>query len=491
MLGSLLKGRLRKHTRLSLGDAEAVDCHDTSRVGHRIRKQSQVVVVHGLLREDLIELLEERQTRGFNPEHVHDLVNVVRGTARGIHPREHRKLLKIGTLHIQHLEGLADLSTHASIAHKLVLDLAELETTDVGIAGDHHLQETLLDATTNGLNADLVRRQELEANRQVTLGVDQRARDLDLIGKLGSQLLRLQTRLNERHVENTATDELRGIQLHTHDPRTPHTVRLHREALLVLENLAILLQDRLAGSHRVLVDAHRLRNLTKRGLLNLAHLVDGGFLRVLNCGLQIERVARALRVLRGIQQLLNTRDTCRSVRLGRTRRVEGVQGELRRGLTNGLRRERTDHLTRVHLRLDVAEANVAHELLEEHLGHAMHDDRLLGSQVEAQERMEQTVARELGLELRELRDDIRRREIGLGGLRIAVLLNEAHHMHRSQDHVIALLATEGTAHDHIAILQDVLQEIGCLRHGLCEVRVDILGREREVLVELLQGHRDR
>ncbi len=491
VLGSLLKGRLRKHTRLRLRDAEAVHGHDPSRIGHRVCKEREVMLVHGLLREDLVELLEERQARGLNSEDVHNLVNVVRGRAGGVHAREHRKLLEIGTLHIQHLERLADLATHAAIAHKLVLDLAKLETPDVGISGDHHLQKAFLHAATDGLNADLVRRKELEANRQVTLGVDQRTGDLDLLREFGRQLLRLQSRLNERHIQDTTADKLGGIQLHTNDPRTTHTIRLHREPFVVLEDFAVLLQNGLTWSHRILVDPHRLRNLTQGRLLDFTHLVDGRLLRMLEGGFELQGVAWALRVLGGIQQLLNTRDTRRRIGLSRTRRVEGVERELRRGLTNGLCRKRADHLPRMNLGLDVAEPNVAHELLKEHLGHAMHDNGLLGSQVEPKQRMEQTVPRELGLELGELGDHIGGREIGLRGLRVAVLLNEARDVHWRQDHVIALLATEGTAHDHVAVLHDFVQEIRRLRHGLRKLGVDVVGGQRELLVELLQRHRDR
>lgn len=148
-----------------------------------------MVLIHRLLREDLIKLLKESQTRRLNTEDIHDLVNVIRGAAGVVDTREHCKLLEIGTLHIENLERLADLATHTPIADQLILDLTKLETTDIGIARHHHLQKTLLDATTDGLNANLVGRQELEANRQFTLCIDQGARDLNLLCKLGSQLL--------------------------------------------------------------------------------------------------------------------------------------------------------------------------------------------------------------------------------------------------------------------------------------------------------------
>lgn len=491
MLRGLLKGRLGKHTRFGLRDTEAIDRNNATRVGHRIRKQSQMVVVHRLLREDLVELLEQRKTRRLNSEDIHDLVNVVRSAAGVIDTRENRKLLEIGTLHIQYLERLTDLATHATIADQLIFDFAEIETTHARISGHDHLQKSLLDATTNGLNADLIGRQELEANRQFTLGIDEGAGNLHLLRKLGSQLLRLQTSLNLRHVQHTATNELRGIQLHTNHPRTANTVGLHREPLLVLQDFTILLQDRLARSHRILVDPHGLRDFTERRLLDLAHLVNGSLLRVLDVRLQLQSIARALRVLGGIQEFLNTRDTRRRIRLGRTCRVEGIERKLSGGLTDGLCGKCTDHLAGMNLSLDVAEANVTEEFRKEHLGQTMNHDGLLRSQVEAKESMEQAIARELVLELGELRNHLRRREIRLGGLRVAVLLKESRHMNGSQNHIITLLATERTPHDHFAILEDFLQEIRRLRHGLRELGIDVLGRECELLVELLQGHRDR
>lgn len=450
-----------------------------------------MVLVDSLLREDLIELLEQSQTRGLNSEDIHDLVNVVRCATGVVHTWNHRKLLQIRTLDIQHLERLRNLASHTPIAHKLILDFTELQATHTGISRDHHLQKTLLDATTNRFNADLVGSQELEANRQFALGVDERTRDFDLLSKLGGQLLRLETSLNLRHIKHTATNELRGIQLHANNPRTANTVRLHREPLLILQNLTILLQNRLPGSHGILVDPHRLRNFTERCLLDFTHLVNRSFLGMLDVCLQLERIARTLGILRCIQQLFNTRNTCRRIRLGRTRRVECVERKLRRGLTNGLRRKSTHHFTRMNLRLNVAEADITQELRKEHLGQTVNHNRLLGSQMEAEQCVEQAVARELILELCKLRDDLCRREIRLGGLRIAVLLKETRHMHGSHDHVIALLAMEHTTHNHIAILEDFVQEIGCLRHGLRELRIDIVGSQRELLVELLQRHRDR
>ena len=131
------------------------------------------MLVHSLLREDLIELLEQRKARGLHAEDIHNLVNVIRCATGVVHTREHRKLLKIGTLHIQHLERLRNLATHTSVAHELILDFTELETSDIGISRHHHLQKTLLDATTDGLNANLIGRQELEANRKFTLRVDE------------------------------------------------------------------------------------------------------------------------------------------------------------------------------------------------------------------------------------------------------------------------------------------------------------------------------
>ena len=185
-----------------------------------------MMLVHDLLREDLIEFLKQRQTSRFHSEHFHDLVNVIRRTTRGIHTRKNRKLLEIGTIHVQNLERLGDLATHTPITHQLVLDFAELQTTHIEISRDHHLQEALLHTLTQKLNADLVCRQELEANRKFTLGLDESTRDLNLVPELDRKLLRLQTSLNLRHIQHTATNELGGIQLNTNDPRTARAVVL-------------------------------------------------------------------------------------------------------------------------------------------------------------------------------------------------------------------------------------------------------------------------
>ena len=171
--------------------------------------------------------------------------------------------------------------------------------------------------------------------------------------------------------------------------------------------------------------------------------------------------------------------------------MEGIERELRRGLTNGLRRESTHHFTGMNLGLDVAEANVTQELREEHLGQTMDHDGLLGSQMESKESVEQTVARELVLELRELGDDLRRRKIRLGRLRVAVLLKETRHMNRSHNHIVTLLAVERTPHHHLTIHEDFVQKIRRLRDRLRELRIHILRYESKLLVELLESHRNR
>ena len=173
---------------------------------------------------------------------------------------------------------------------------------------------------------------------------------------------------------------------------------------------------------------------------------------MLDLRLQLQGIAWTLRVLGGRKKLLHTRNTRRRIRLGRTCRVEGIQRELCRGFTNGLSRKSTHHFTRMNLSLNVAEANVTQKLGEESLGQAMNENGLLGSQMESQKSVEETIARELVLELGEFGHHLRRREIRLCRLRIAVLLKETRNVNGSHNHIISLLAAEHTPHDHLAIL---------------------------------------
>jgi hypothetical protein len=75
--------------------------------------------------------------------------------------------------------------------------------------------------------------------------------------------------------------------------------------------------------------------------------------------------------------------------------VEGVQRQLRGRLTNRLRGQGTHHLTCMNLRLNVAEPDVAHQLIEQSLRETVHHDRLLRGEVVAQERVEGLVVGEL------------------------------------------------------------------------------------------------
>ena len=108
---------------------------------------------------------------------------------------------------------------------------------------------------------------------------------------------------------------------------------LQAELTIQLQGIAVLLHNRAGGDWiRVVVHADRLGDVTQSRPLNTLH--HGNRVIARHIAGKVRRVARPLRVGRCGQQLLDTRHTRRCIGLGRACRVEGVQGKLRRRLTD-------------------------------------------------------------------------------------------------------------------------------------------------------------
>jgi len=168
--------------------------------------------------------------------------------------------------------------------------------------------------------------------------------------------------------------------------------------------------------------------------------------------------------------------------------VEGVQGQLRRRFSNGLGSESTHHLAGVNDCLDVAVPDVAHEFIEQLGRQAVNHDRLLGSKVEPKQTVEDPVLGEGLDETGNGVDNVFGSEIGLDGIRIGILVDQALEINRCLKH-IHLAMTEDTVVEHGPVVDDVLYQI---RDGfgdrLVQEAIDVFGRECVLGVDVLQCH---
>ena len=143
--------------------------------------------------------------------------------------------------------------------------------------------------------------------------------------------------------------------------------------------------------------------------------------------------------------------------------MEGVERELRNGLTDRLGSEGTDHLARMHLALDILEPHLPNDFVEDCLGEPVFQDRATRSKVESEEAVEDTVGREPRLfhELGEFVHDICGGQVSLGRVRVGILLNHPLEMDRG-DHRILLDVCEHLLYQHVTILHEFVNEVGRL-----------------------------
>ena len=261
-----------------------------------------MVVVDLLLNEDLGTLLEDRQARGLNTEHIVNLVNVVRERAGSVHSREHHQLIQVRAVHIQNILLLLRISSHLLVVDQLVLDLAHVDTAHTIHACENCIEDLVL--------------QESQHRRVLDHILIKGDAQNDLVCRLVRMhtVQNLQTRVSELgddlcEIQNVTSSLLGVIQFETHNPRgcTRRLLR-NRKLLVECENVHVLLHNRATG-RRVIVDPNRLGNVAQSRALDLLHLGNRRILITRDLGQQIDRVARTLRVRRGRQQLLDTRNT--------------------------------------------------------------------------------------------------------------------------------------------------------------------------------------
>ena len=119
----------------------------------------------------------------------------------------------------------------------------------------------------------------------------------------------------------------------------------------------------------------------------------------------------------------------------------------------------------------------------------MLEDAPAGSKVEAEQAVEDAIGGHPGFlhELGEFVHDIGGGQIGLGGVGIVVLLNHALEVH-GREHRILLEEEEHLLHQHIAVLHELVDQIGSLGNRLSDERLDLLQGDSIVLVNILQRH---
>ena len=143
----------------------------------------------------------------------------------------------------------------------------------------------------------------------------------------------------------------------------------------------------------------------------------------------------------------------------------------------------------MHLALDILVPHLADNLVEDRLGEAVLENAAAGSKVEAEEAVEHAVRGHPGLlhQLGEFVNNVLRGQIGLGRIGIVVLLNHPLEMYRRK-HGIFLEVQEHLLDQHIAVLHELLDQIGSLGNCLSEERLELFDRETEHPVNILERH---
>ena len=169
--------------------------------------------------------------------------------------------------------------------------------------------------------------------------------------------------------------------------------------------------------------------------------------------------------------------------------VDRVEGQLRRRLADGLGGQSTHHLPWVHETLDVAVPYVLHDLVKDLLRHAVLENAPPRGEVEPQQAVEESVLDHVGLldELRQLFDDVGRRQVRLGRVRIAVPVDEPLKMDRSQDTRL-FVVREDLVHQHVAILDDLVHQVRRLAAVRCVTyRRHVRRRQGIPAIDLFEG----
>ena len=138
-------------------------------------------------------------------------------------------------------------------------------------------------------------------------------------------------------------------------------------------------------------------------------------------------------------------------------------------------------------RLNVLEPHLPHQLIEERLRQTQCDDALLGSQVVPHQCMKHPALRKLGLKLSNLCNDICRRQIRLHRVGVGILSEQAPEVDRCLNDILRL-AVECTAQDHVAILQNLVEQIRSLAESLHHEGLHVGGGIRKLRIDLLQRH---
>mmetsp|Transcript_45590 Transcript_45590/g.122920 ORF Transcript_45590/g.122920 Transcript_45590/m.122920 type:complete len:564 (-) Transcript_45590:807-2498(-) len=369
-------------------------------VRHHIAEGPQVTVIHvgAVERDHHPDVEQQRLARGLDAEHLQDLYDVVALKAREVHLWELHHLLEVDTVRIQH-----------PLLAALELTLALVVTGDGVLAHEdfldamyplqrHLLQDVAFDAP-----------QELEVLVLPVVIEIPRDRVLPHVGRFldepdaQHELLGVVVREDAVQVpEEVVDDPLADLshrellvghdlvaELDAEEPRAApgRVVVLVRELVVLADPLLVFHH---AGVHRVRVpeDLREGGDLLQRRVLQRALHVLGPLLVLAQVPVQVDRQGGCLHSLGHVDQLLQAGHSQGHVLRPDTGEVERVEGHLCGWLPYALRRQRADHLTRVHARLHEALLDLAHEPVERLLCQAVFLQDLPRGQVAADVRVQ-------------------------------------------------------------------------------------------------------